>query len=670
SHKQAQKEIQKATNNTANNIRGLRAVFMELGGAKVLGALKGLRASLLSVQAAMGLLLAIPIIAKFVRFGKQSSDIATRNETLAVSLKTLGEAYGYTSKQIDIAVGQLRDQGITTSAAQQSLMRMARANLEWSEASKLAAIAQGSAVAAGMTSSDAFNRLVLGIQKMEPELLDELGITLRRTEAYKKFAQQMGLNAQQLTDQQKQQAILNEVYAQSEKVLDVYGAAMGTAGKQEGSLIRIQKETQNNVGKMLLVFRSLSVEMKTNLWTALRNITLGLSSMAPVMRMVIKDFQIGFGAVSNLVKAILGLKAGTSWFDVLGRKMHEAAQTAMRMHIIVASALTAIGQEIYKLATSGGEALKALFELRFKDAAEAAQGLGKEIFDGIGFEKEFKKRLGEYKEQFPDLFKTWDELVEAMEGSLERQNGALDDNVNALNERREALLAQAAVLKQVEGIENNYSKAVAKATESYNKSIAKLEKDLAKARQKATEKMTKALAKLEKDAGESRAKILEDARREEIEKQKDLYREMEQERRRFELSQLQSMRRFKLSERRLQAEGDILGLIRLREDFDLQQKEAKENYDLNKDEQKKAAEEQLRKQREDVQRRLEELDQEIQERRSEITQGYQEELEELVKSNQERKAEALASYQEQLQDLKDGRAEQLKVLARSLADEA
>jgi len=273
-------------------------------------------------------------------------------------------------------------------------------------------------------------------------------------------------------------------------------------------------------------------------------------------------------------------------------------------------------------------------------------------------------------ELFPELYKDYSELGVVAETSLERATDALDENISKLMEQRMALEQQIAVLEQVENIERNYNKAVEDAGKSYAKRIAKLEKDLVKAREKAAKKMSKALADLEKSAGEQRSKIIEEGRREELEQQKQLYKDLEQERRRFELSQLQSLRRFKLSERRLQAEGDILGLIQLREDFDLQKKEAKENYDLSQKEQKESAEEQLKKQREDVQTRLKELDTEIQERRAEIQQGYQDELEQLVQSNQERKAEALASYQEQLQNLKDSRNEQLEELGRSLQKEA
>ena len=54
--------------------------------------------------------------------------------------------------------------------------------------------------ALGRDFADAFDRLVRGVSKAEPELLDELGITLRLEEATRRYAQALGLNADELTN--------------------------------------------------------------------------------------------------------------------------------------------------------------------------------------------------------------------------------------------------------------------------------------------------------------------------------------------------------------------------------------------------------------------------------------------------------------------------------------
>ena len=47
--------------------------------------------------------------------------------------------------------------------------------------------ARRASVALGVDLDDAMNRIIRGVSKLEIELLDELGITVRLTEAYDKY---------------------------------------------------------------------------------------------------------------------------------------------------------------------------------------------------------------------------------------------------------------------------------------------------------------------------------------------------------------------------------------------------------------------------------------------------------------------------------------------------
>ena len=72
--------------------------------------------------------------------------------------------------------------------------------------------------ALGRDFADAFDRLVRGVSKAEPELLDELGITLRLEEATRRYAQALGLNADELTNAQRSQAVLLETQRQLNEI--------------------------------------------------------------------------------------------------------------------------------------------------------------------------------------------------------------------------------------------------------------------------------------------------------------------------------------------------------------------------------------------------------------------------------------------------------------------
>jgi len=76
--------------------------------------------------------------------------------------------------------------------------------------------ARRASVALGVDMTDALNRIIRGVSKLEIELLDELGITVRLTEAYDTYARSIGKTADSLSGYQKQQAYLNAVLKESE----------------------------------------------------------------------------------------------------------------------------------------------------------------------------------------------------------------------------------------------------------------------------------------------------------------------------------------------------------------------------------------------------------------------------------------------------------------------
>ena len=83
--------------------------------------------------------------------------------------------------------------------------------------SQLVALTEGAAKASaalGRGYQDTFDRLLKGVSKAEPELLDELGITLRLEDATKRYADALGLSRDQLTTSQRSQAVYLETMRQ------------------------------------------------------------------------------------------------------------------------------------------------------------------------------------------------------------------------------------------------------------------------------------------------------------------------------------------------------------------------------------------------------------------------------------------------------------------------
>ena len=78
----------------------------------------------------------------------------------------------------------------------------------------LAEIAKGASIALGRDLADAFDRLTRGAIKLEPEILDELGIMVRLDDAVEKYAAQLGKGASALSQTERRQAFMNEILEQ------------------------------------------------------------------------------------------------------------------------------------------------------------------------------------------------------------------------------------------------------------------------------------------------------------------------------------------------------------------------------------------------------------------------------------------------------------------------
>jgi hypothetical protein len=82
---------------------------------------------------------------------------------------------------------------------------------------RLTAVAKNASQALGRDMPDALSRLTRGITKIEPELLDELGILVKVDTANQNYARNLGKTVSSLTDLERRQAFANEAISQGEK---------------------------------------------------------------------------------------------------------------------------------------------------------------------------------------------------------------------------------------------------------------------------------------------------------------------------------------------------------------------------------------------------------------------------------------------------------------------
>ena len=127
----------------------------------------------------------------------------------AASGKNLG---GLSQKLVEITEGALSLADSMKAVAKASSAGLSTENIE-----RLGKVSKQSAQALGLDLGTAFDRLSRGVTKLEPELLDELGLFTKIGPATDEYARKMGKSASSLTDFEKRQAFANAVLDEGEK---------------------------------------------------------------------------------------------------------------------------------------------------------------------------------------------------------------------------------------------------------------------------------------------------------------------------------------------------------------------------------------------------------------------------------------------------------------------
>jgi len=91
------------------------------------------------------------------------------------------------------------------------------AGLSGEQLEGLATAAKNASFALGRDLTDSFNRLIRGVTKAEPELLDELGIILRLKPATEAYAASIGKDVEQLNAFERSQAVANFTLEEAER---------------------------------------------------------------------------------------------------------------------------------------------------------------------------------------------------------------------------------------------------------------------------------------------------------------------------------------------------------------------------------------------------------------------------------------------------------------------
>ena len=163
-------------------------------------------------------------------------EIAAGNERLRQSGELLAQSYG---ESMDTIVEKVKAASMGTVSELDIIRSSNKAMMlgVTGDADKLAElmeIAAFRARAMGISTQQAFDDIARGIGRSSPLILDNLGIVIDSKNTYKEYAESIGKTANELTKQEKTQALLNKVLEEGNAQIEAAGGlVLDNAGRYE-----------------------------------------------------------------------------------------------------------------------------------------------------------------------------------------------------------------------------------------------------------------------------------------------------------------------------------------------------------------------------------------------------------------------------------------------------
>ena len=227
---------------------------------------------------------------------------AAQVETLVEGFTFLADTAGRTSTVIANNIQSITNNALSMEEAMRTSAIAITSGFSTTQLERLVEVGKNASIALGRNLGDSIDRLIRGVAKLEPEILDELGILVRVDTASRKYAAGLGKVASELTDFEKRQAFLNATIEQ---------------GEEKYSALAAQVDV-NAFDKLAGTFANLTHNVMTFTNTAIKPLVAGFANSQVAM----------FGAITFLAKGVIG-----TMFPMLTDLGDRYTQTAQKAHM-------------------------------------------------------------------------------------------------------------------------------------------------------------------------------------------------------------------------------------------------------------------------------------------------------------------------------------------------
>lgn len=139
---------------------------------------------------------------------------AAQFEQLQAGLEYTGEVAGVSLTRVAEGLREITGAAVSTREAMSTVALGVSAGFSSEQLEGLTTVAKGASLALGRDMEDALSRLARGAAKLEPEILDELGIMVRLDDATETYAATLGKTAAELSQFERRQAFVNAIIEQ------------------------------------------------------------------------------------------------------------------------------------------------------------------------------------------------------------------------------------------------------------------------------------------------------------------------------------------------------------------------------------------------------------------------------------------------------------------------
>jgi len=203
------------------------------------------------------------IFAVSAAFRALSNAMDTTN--MVKGLDQLGTASGMALGSLSKRLVAATDGAISLREAMEATAKASSSGMNSEQILRMGKAAKQASQALGVDMSDAVSRISRGITKLEPELLDELGIFVRVDTVVKDYAKSVGKSASAITDFEKRMAFANATLTQAEKKFGAIDIESNPYTKLSASVKDLTQSGLELVNKVLTPVVSLLASSPTSL---------------------------------------------------------------------------------------------------------------------------------------------------------------------------------------------------------------------------------------------------------------------------------------------------------------------------------------------------------------------------------------------------------------------